>query len=133
GLSEGILLRTEFLIQTTQEKLNNLHPHIRSKRGLINIVGKANKWLFGTLDADDEKRYNQAILNLQLNEKNIIKELNLQMSLSKNLIDNYNKTITSLNSNQEKLEHSVNILQASVQSTINNNNHYISFQGVLYQ
>lgn len=133
GLSEGILLRTEFLIQTTQEKLNNLHPHIRSKRGLINIVGKANKWLFGTLDSDDEKRYNQAILNLQLNQKDILKELNLQTSLSKNLIDSYNKTITTLNSNQKKLEHSVKILQESVYSTINNNNHYISFQGVLYQ
>lgn len=133
GLTENGLLRTNFLIQTTQDKLENLHPHMRNKRGLINIVGKANKWLFGTLDADDGKRYDQAILKLQQNQKNTIKELNLQMSLSKNLIDNYNKTISILSSNQKTLEHSLNTFQAVVQTSINNLNSYITFQGILSQ
>lgn len=133
GLSESAILRTSYLIETTQDKLQNLYPHIRIKRGLFNIVGKANKWLFGTLDADDGKKYDKAIKSLEHNQRNIINELNLQVSLSKNLVNSYNKTISVLNENQKKLEYSLRVFKNVVEKTINDLNNYISFQGIVSQ
>lgn len=132
GLVKSSLLRTEYLIKNIESKVQNLHPHIRNKRGLINIIGKTQKWLFGTLDADDGERYNHAIDELQQNQENIVKELNLQISLSKNLIDNYNKTIFTLSRNQQKLEQSINMVESAFDSEINNLNNFIIFQNILF-
>ena len=131
GLTENSLTRIEYLINNVENKIRNLYPHLRNKRGLINIMGKAQKWLYGTLDADDGERYDQAINKLTENQKNIIKELNLQISLSKNLVNNYNKTIRTLNFNQQQLAHSINILEAAVDNKISDLSNFISFQGVL--
>lgn len=133
GLVQNYLLRTEYLINITQNKVLNLYPHIRPKRGLLNIMGKAQKWLYGTLDADDGERYDNAINNLQQNQRNIIKEVNLQISLSKNLINNYNETITIFQSNQKKLHHSIEVLKTAVENKISNLNNFIVFQGILVQ
>lgn len=133
GLSESTLLRTQFLIDSTQNKLKNLYPHIRTKRGLVNIVGKTSKWLFGTLDSEDGQKYQNAINKLEQNQKGLINEANLQISLSKNLINNYNKTIVSLTTNQQKLEKSLKLFQQTVDKTISNLNAYLNFQGIVSQ
>ena len=133
ALSESLFLRTEYLIQITSDKLQNLQPHIRKQRGLINAVGTVNKWLFGTLDASDGERYEKAISMLETDQLNIKRELNLQISLSKNLINSYNSTITTLAKNQEKLTSSLKIFQISVQQTIDSLQDYLSFQGVITQ
>ena len=133
GLIENYLLRAEYLINNTQNKVSNLYPHIRTKRGLINLIGKAHKWLYGTLDADDGERYDNAIDDLQKNQKNIIKELNLQISLSKNLINNYNETVTTFQLNQKKLQRSLEIFEAAVENKISNLNNFIIFQSLLVQ
>lgn len=53
----NLFVHTEYLIQKTDTRFDNIKPHIRNQRGLINFVGKAKKWLFGTLDSDDAERY----------------------------------------------------------------------------
>lgn len=131
GLSQSMLTRTEYLINIIQKKFNNLNPHIRNKRGLINGIGKLNKWLFGNLDSDDENKYNQAISLLQKNQKNLIDETNLQISLYKKLIDHYNKSITILSKNQEKFNNDLEKFSASVYNKIETLESYLSFQGVL--
>lgn len=133
GLAKDIIKRTEYLIVLTQSKVENLLPNNRIKRGLIDGVGKVSKWLFGTLDSEDESRYNQAIEILDKNQKNIVQELNLQKSLSKRLIENYNKTIISLSDNQEKLVRNLKFFQINMGTTINNINEYLSLQSILTQ
>lgn len=133
ALSQDMLLRTEFMIKSTQKKLDNLQPHIRSKRGIIDGIGKLEKWMFGTLDADDGNRYDNAIKILEQNQKNIINEINLQSSLSKNLINNYNKTINILSLNQEKFSNSLEYFQMSVRKTITQLHEYLTFQGIISQ
>lgn len=86
GISQNAIIQTQFLIDITQQKLRNLNPHFRNKRGLINIIGKVNKWLFGSLDSEDGDRYNKAIIQLENKQKSAINELNLQISLSKNIM-----------------------------------------------
>lgn len=51
------IMQAKQLISMTKIKINNLKPknNPRTKRGLINIVGTASKWLFATLDDDDRE------------------------------------------------------------------------------
>lgn len=52
---------------------------------LFNDVGKLGKWFVGTRDAEDETRY-KAIEMLEKSEKDIVNGLNMQTSLSKNIL-----------------------------------------------
>lgn len=132
-LQENFMSRTEYLIQITTDKLQNMYPHVRKERGLINVVSKVSKWLFGTLDAEDGERYDKAINELRVNRKNIDTELKLQISLSQRLIDNYNKTISQLSANQQTLQKSLRALQLAISENINNMHDYLNFQGILLQ
>lgn len=131
GISQNAIIQTQFLIDITQQKLRNLNPHFRNKRGLINIIGKVNKWLFGSLDSEDGDRYNKAIIQLENKQKSAINELNLQISLSKNIIKNYNETIFTLNSNQQKLEQGLRVFKETVDKRITELQDYISLQGII--
>lgn len=88
-----MLNQVSYLIIEASTKLSNIQPHNRSKRELLNIVGKASKWLFGTLDSEDAEKYDKAILTLRHNENSYRKELSMQMSLTKQLIESYNSTV----------------------------------------
>jgi len=114
-----LLTHAKYFINEVRIKLNNIKPHSRAKRGLINVVGKASKWLFSTLDADDGERYEQAINELKLSQNSYKKELNLQISLTKDLINNYNSTISILSKNQNSLKVHVQILAKNLNKTIN--------------
>ncbi|XP_057665983.1 uncharacterized protein LOC130899848 [Diorhabda carinulata] len=134
NLAEQSLSRTEILINTLDKKSENIYPHLRLKRGLINnAVGKIDKWLFGTLDSDDEERYNNAINVLQQNQKQIIHEVNLQISLHKKLIDHYNKSITTLWDNQWKLFDNIEKFHISIENKIITLNYFITFQSTIAQ
>lgn len=50
--------QTSEYLQTILRNTKIFHKFNRQKRGLLNVVGKVDKWLFGTLDSDDETRYN---------------------------------------------------------------------------
>jgi hypothetical protein len=133
GLAENMLQRTEYLVKLLERKLENIHPHIRTRRGLIDGLGKVNKWLFGNLDSEDGVRYDNAIEILEQNQKQLIHETNLQMSLYKKLIDHYNKSLTTLWQNQQKLQFNLEKFQASIENEINNLDKYITFQGIISQ
>lgn len=96
-------------IITLKEKFDNLIPYInhRPKRGLINFIGSAHKWLFGTLDADDGIMYDEAISKLQTNQKNIYNAMENQISLSKQTIDKFNITLTSIYNNQKNIKQAI--------------------------
>lgn len=80
----------EYTYQQAINKYNNLLPHIRVKRGLINALGTAFKWTFGTLDSEDGNRYDKAIEALLTNQHHNYDGLNEQISFSHNLINKLN-------------------------------------------
>ena len=48
--------RAKYIIADASMKLDNLRPiKPRAKRGLINVVGKSEKWLFCSLDNNDDE------------------------------------------------------------------------------
>lgn len=129
----NLLTHTHYLIQETEIKLENLKPHVRHKRGLINIVGKTSKWLFGTLDSEDAERYDKAVQTLSINQESLAKEVKLQTSLIKSLITNYNNTITILSKNQKLIESRLNYFETNVQKTFDEISAFLRTQNTLDQ
>jgi len=45
----------QYLVDKLKREINGLRIISRSKRGIFNVVGKAYKYLFGTLDEDNRE------------------------------------------------------------------------------
>lgn len=101
-----------FTINSTIENIENLKPLDREKRGLINIVGKASKWLFGTLDNEDGEYYDKTISKLKTNMNIIKTNYNHQLSLNKELVQKFDKVFSQLSTNQKRIETKINELIA---------------------
>ncbi|OIC16910.1 hypothetical protein A7M48_19895 [Acinetobacter baumannii] len=54
----------QYLVDKLKREINGLRIISRSKRGLLNVVGKAYKYLFGTLDEDDREELEEKINNM---------------------------------------------------------------------
>lgn len=75
-------------------------PYIRVKRGFLDVVGKAAKILFGTLDDDDATYFNDKIQKVTNDEKQLIELIKEQSIIVKSTIQNFNSTINELNNNE---------------------------------
>lgn len=83
----------------------------RNKRGLINGLGSAFKFLFGNLDSDDGEKFELAIKNLQDKQDNIIQSFNRHLSLNKQAIQAVEANLKILTENQQHLVSAVNNLR----------------------
>lgn len=128
-----LLTHTKHLIFNARNKLNNITPHKREKRGLLNVVGKAHKWLFGTLDSDDGEKFENAISVLQNNQDSLYNEISLRVSLTQELINNYNKTITLLSLNQHLIKRRIEYFGYYINKTIDDISAYLRAQNTLEQ
>lgn len=54
----------QYLVDKLKREINGLRIISRSKRGLLNVVGKAYKYLFGALDEDDREELEEKINNM---------------------------------------------------------------------
>lgn len=70
----------------------------RQKRGLINVVGSAQKWLFGTMDEKDRLDIEDHFKILDINNQDAITTLNQQVIIN----ENFNKTFKQLKNIIEK-------------------------------
>lgn len=131
----SLVKHAHYIIKITENKLDNLVPHIniRNRRGLFDAVGKASKWLFGTLDNDDATRYDKALQTLSHDQNFAKNELNLQISLTKELIESYNKTISTLDKNQRQIGVEINYLREIINTTVDGIIQYIRAQNILDQ
>lgn len=81
------------VIINIKAKIRSIMPtYNREKRGLINFIGKAQKWLFGTMDEEDRV---EILEHLDVNEKNnynAIENLNKQISIN----THFNNTLNTL-------------------------------------
>lgn len=101
---------TIILSQHLQIKLNNFSKRSRVKRGLVNIVGTASKWLFGTLDADDEQYIHTYLDQLKLNQQKIQQNLNKHHIILNSLIKLHDDNFKTLEENQNKLQQQLTAL-----------------------
>lgn len=74
---------------TLYSKIRSIIPFKkRTKRGLINIVGTAQKWLFGTMDNNDREEIEEHLRTTDINTQNTVQEVNKQIRINTQLEEN---------------------------------------------
>lgn len=87
-------------LETKYDSIKDLIGHNRVKRGWIDGAGTVLKTIFGTLDANDAKVYNDAINKLNREEQMTVKLLADQANVVKTTISNFNSSITNFKENE---------------------------------
>jgi len=79
SLEQEVTRKRNYMLQSTDET----DTATRVKRGLVNIVGRVQKTLFGTLDDTDAELYDKQIEKLQTSQNNLLKIVEKQTSIFK--------------------------------------------------
>lgn len=106
-----------------EQTLKTLIGHKKVKRALLNIVGTAFKSLFGTMDEEDSKYYNEAINKVNSDEKEMLNLFKQQIQVTKSTITNFNRTITDLNNNKHIFEENFEKLKTYINQIQKNHFH----------
>jgi hypothetical protein len=99
------LAKTEGLLKeiTGQET-----GHKRKKRGVFNFIGELSKVLFGTMDDDDAKYYNDQIKLFEQNSEDMSTLLREQLSVVRSSLGAVNNTLTDVEYNENLLKEGIN-------------------------
>lgn len=108
-------------IQIVKSKLKSITPsQTRTKRGLLNVIGSAQKWLFGLMDDEDRQHILEHLEVTKANNHNIIAATNQQITIN----EHFNRSITmlkdSIKEDRLKIENSINKIQSSYNEIFNN-------------
>ena len=105
----------------------------RTKRGLINAIGTIQKQLFGTLDDNDAKFFNEQINTLYQNQENFQKLLQDQITIKESVINHVNKTfefIEDLDTKISKIIHKVSTFESQIDRDIQLNKVFTLFVSI---
>lgn len=108
------LEHANYLLAEINLKYNNINPNRRSKRGLINVIGKISKWAFGTLDSSDGEYYDNAIANLQNNQNNLLENQNQLFGITKQLMKKFNDTFYRFEENQKIIKMQIDQIMCGI-------------------
>lgn len=88
----GTLLQINLIVSNIKSQNILLNPQNREKRALFNAVGVAFKSLFGSLDEDDAKLYDEQIKNLTLNQNSLLSLMKSQTLIIEATANLFKKT-----------------------------------------
>lgn len=72
-------------IEAIKAKIRSLTPNSkRQKRGILNIVGDAEKWLFGTMNEEDRQQIERRLSTNKINNLQTINTINKQVEINTN-------------------------------------------------
>lgn len=94
------------------DKLNSIsyrQPN-RIKRGIFNELGTFAKSITGNLDDNDGQKFDKILQLLQSNQNNLEKQIELQYTISNNIIQNFNNTIKNIAHNEGLIQNRINEL-----------------------
>lgn len=130
---DNFLRVLNYQLTATEQKFNSLSPSHRVKRGLINGLGSIIKSISGNLDADDAAHYDEAINELENNQKEIVQTVNHQISLTSEILKNFNQTVTLIKSNQEIIAAGLNKIRSELNTFVFEFNDYLETRNILDQ
>ena len=98
--------------QTTQiqRQTNKLREMFGRRRGLINAGGKLSKFIFGTMDSDDEEEIYMKLNRLSDNQGKLLEIQNQQITLIKSNFEEVTRPILQLQTETEEIEKKLNQL-----------------------
>lgn len=98
---EDILLVSSLKLDELRNRLNSLLPFKRTKRGLINGLGSAIKFITGNMDAEDANKLNVEIMKIQ-NEIALSKNDSMRQKLLNTKVIGRFQNITEHINNEQK-------------------------------
>lgn len=98
-------------MKTKERDLKDLIGHSRVKRGWINALGSVFKTITGNLDNSDAEYYNEAIDNINTNEKELTQLIKAQVQVVQTTITNFNETITNLHKNEKIFNENIKAIE----------------------
>ena len=117
------LTRTEGLLkEITGQQIGGK----RKKRGVFNFIGELSKVLFGTMDEEDARYYNEQIKLFEQNSEDVNSLLKQQLSVVKSSLGAVNNTLVDVAYNENLLKEGVrkvteymNILKSETNANVN--------------
>lgn len=83
------------------DKLNNLLPFKRIKRGLFDGLGSAIKYITGNMDNNDAKKINLQLKELMENKNNVNTDIKNQIILNTEMIERFSNITKHINNEQD--------------------------------
>jgi len=80
----------------------------RKRRGIFNFIGELSKILFGTLDEDDAKYYNEQIKLFEQNSEDMNTLLKQQLAMVRSSVGAVNNTLADVECKKNLLQEGVN-------------------------
>lgn len=116
-----------------EDKINNLKPLHRQKRGLIDGLGTIIKQISGNMDHNDAIEINKQIKELQDNELLLKDNSDNQHKLNAQMIERFNNITNFINSEQAKLQTIVLAIQTypHIEQQLFQSQFYFSLQSQL--
>lgn len=99
-------------------KVNNLIPHFKQRRGLVNIIGKGLKFIAGTMDSDDEEQINKALQLLSEDQKMITSKLDNQIFINQEISSQIQNITNHINFQQTIIKDYLNTFKDTLQNRI---------------
>lgn len=108
------ILLIENLFGKLDGLLEQITPHTRRRRGLINALGSIVKAITGNLDQDDAQKYDELISKL-LNSQDTLKfAMENQVSVMNNAISGFQKNVEIIKDNQKKIQFHLSQIESFV-------------------
>ncbi|XP_072935016.1 uncharacterized protein [Epargyreus clarus] len=118
------LLQSNFIKLYSLSHLVSADSPNRFKRSL-EFGGEILKFLFGTLDADDARKYDAAINACQTSETELFRLMKENIHVVKSTINTFNTSLNRLNKNEHRLNSQIDRLNDILTQTTKNNNELI--------
>lgn len=91
-------------LRSLVNSFNVIYPHLRNRRGLINILGTGIKLITGNMDHEDAIEINNSLQELTINNKQLIKSQNEQVRINYEMIERFKNITNHINNQQEIIE-----------------------------
>ena len=114
-------------------KVDGLNPHLRQRRGLINVLGKGLKFIAGTMDNDDDLEISNSLKSLYKNEESLTNQIN-NLTFINYFISTQIRNITEhINQKQIIIGNYLNEFKHYIQNKITTIEDEIKFMEHIYQ
>lgn len=104
-----------------QNRLSELNMYLgkntRQRRELLDGLGSILKWLIGTPDAKDAKRYDECINLLEKRELDLTSLMQKQLQITSSTIKNFNETIFKISYSEQIINENIDRLNTYLNST----------------
>ncbi|CAD7082133.1 unnamed protein product [Hermetia illucens] len=131
--SKTILETVNRYFELVKTKINNLIPHPRRKRGLLNFLGKGLNYVAGTMDNDDRTHIETSLKTISENEADLLNKVNKNI-ITNNFLSLQIKNITQhINVQQTLITNYLNKFKDISQNNIATLRDEINFLQQVYQ